>query len=49
MKTPYLVNIEKKPNEEEAIREKEREEQLEIIDKIENEEKTNQQKKYSDS
>ena len=40
MKTPYLVNISKEPTEEEAIMEKERKKKLELIEKIENEEKT---------
>ena len=38
-----MVTIKKKQTEEEAIREKEREKQLELIEKIENEEKTLQQ------
>ena len=42
-KTPYLVTIKKEPTEEQAMREKEREKQLELIEKIENEEKTLQQ------
>ena len=40
MKTPYLVTISKEPTEEEAIMEKERKKQLELIEKIETEEKT---------
>ena len=39
-KDPIVVTIKKKQTEEEAIREKEREKQLELIEKIENEEKT---------
>ena len=42
-KDPIVVTIKKKQTEEEAIREKEREKQLELIEKIENEEKTLQQ------
>ena len=38
-KDPIVVTIKKKQTEEEAIREKEREKQLELIEKIENEEK----------
>ena len=43
MKTPYLVTISKEPTKEEAIIEKEKKKQLELIEKIENEEKTLQQ------
>ena len=42
-KDPIVVTIKKKQTEEEAMREKEREKQLELIEKIENEEKTLQQ------
>ena len=42
-KDPIVVTIKKKQTEEEAMREKEREKQLELIEKIENEEKTHQQ------
>ena len=49
MKTPYLVTISKEPTEEEAIMEKERKKQLELIEKIENEEKTIQKKADLDS
>ena len=49
MKIPYLVTISKEQTEEEAIREKERKKQLELIEKIENEEKTIQKKSDSDS
>ena len=47
MKTPYLVTISKEPTKEEAIIEKERKKQLELIEKIENEEKTLQHEKDS--
>ena len=40
MKTPYLVTISKEQTKEEAIMEKKREKQLELIEKIETEEKT---------
>ena len=40
MKTPYLVTISKELTEEEAIMEKQKIKQLELIEKIENEEKT---------
>ena len=43
MKTPYLVTISNEPTKEEAIVEKEKKKQLELIEKIENEEKTLQQ------
>ena len=46
-KDPIVVTIKKKQTEEEAIREKEREKQLELIEKIENEEKTLQQEPAS--
>mgnify|MGYP001281559890 CR=1 FL=1 len=38
MKTPYLVTTSKEPTKEEATIEKERKKQLELIEKIENEE-----------
>ena len=47
MKIPYLVTISKEQTEEEAIREKERKKQLELIEKIENEEKTIQHEQDS--
>ena len=40
MKTPYLVTTSKEPTKEEATIEKERKKQLELIEKIETEEKT---------
>ena len=46
-KDPIVVTIKKKQTEEEAIREKEREKQLELIEKIENEEKTIQHEQDS--
>ena len=49
MKTPYLVTISKELTKEEAIIEKERKKQLELIEKIENEEKTIQKKADLDS
>ena len=49
MKIPYLVTISKEPTEEEAIREKERKKQLELIEKIENEEKTIQHEQDSNT
>ena len=49
MKTPYLVNISKETTKAEATIEKERKQQLELIEKIENEEKTLQKKADSDS
>ena len=47
MKIPYLVTISKEQTEEEAIREKERKKQLELIEKIETEEKTIQHEQDS--
>ena len=47
MKTPYLVTISKEPTEEEAIMEKERKKKLELIEKIETEEKTIQHEQDS--
>ena len=47
MKTPYLVTISKEPTKEEAIIEKERKKQLELIKKIENEENTIQHEQDS--
>ncbi len=47
MKTPYLVNISKETTKAEATIEKERKQQLELIEKIENEEKTLQHEKDS--
>ena len=40
MKTPYLVTISKEPTEEKATMEKQKKKQLELIEKIENGEKT---------
>ena len=47
MKTPYLVTISNEPTKEEAIVEKEKKKQLELIEKIENEEKTIQHEQDS--
>ena len=47
MKIPYLVTISKEQTEEEAIMEKERKKQLELIEKIETEEKTIQHEQDS--
>ena len=47
MKTPYLVTISKEQTKEEEIMEKKREKQLELIEKIESEEKSIQHEQDS--